>query len=72
MPERFPLFHAKDGLRNGAPDSGWTITDVGASLWGGLVEQRPGRPQQRQPVERLLQERAVVGSRPWPRTISTV
>ena len=30
MPERFPLFHVKDGLRNGGPRSGWTMTDVGA------------------------------------------
>jgi sugar phosphate isomerase/epimerase len=30
MPERFPLFHVKDGLRNGGPHSGWTMTDVGA------------------------------------------
>jgi sugar phosphate isomerase/epimerase len=29
-PERFPLFHVKDGLRNGGPHSGWTMTDVGA------------------------------------------
>ena len=30
MPERFPLFHVKDGLRNGGPHEGWTMTDVGA------------------------------------------
>jgi sugar phosphate isomerase/epimerase len=29
-PERYPLFHVKDGLRNGGPHSGWTMTDVGA------------------------------------------
>jgi sugar phosphate isomerase/epimerase len=29
-PERYPLFHVKDGLFNGGPHSGWTMTDVGA------------------------------------------
>jgi sugar phosphate isomerase/epimerase len=29
-PERYPLFHVKDGLRNGGPHSGWTMTDIGA------------------------------------------
>jgi sugar phosphate isomerase/epimerase len=29
-PDRYPLFHVKDGLRNGGPHSGWTMTDVGA------------------------------------------
>ena len=26
MPERFPLFHVKDGIRNGGPAFGWTMT----------------------------------------------
>jgi sugar phosphate isomerase/epimerase len=30
MPERFPLFHVKDGVRDGGPHEGWTMTDVGA------------------------------------------
>ncbi len=30
MPERFPLFHVKDGIRNGGPHEGWSMTDVGA------------------------------------------
>jgi sugar phosphate isomerase/epimerase len=30
MPERFPLFHVKDGRRDGGPHEGWTMTDVGA------------------------------------------
>jgi sugar phosphate isomerase/epimerase len=30
MPERFPLFHVKDGIRDGGPHEGWTMTDVGA------------------------------------------
>ena len=30
FPQRYPLFHVKDGLRNGGPHSGWTMTDVGA------------------------------------------
>ena len=29
MPQRFPLFHVKDGIRNGGPFFGWTMTDVG-------------------------------------------
>lgn len=29
MPERFPLFHVKDGIMNGGPAFGWTMTDVG-------------------------------------------
>ncbi|HET8756924.1 MAG TPA: sugar phosphate isomerase/epimerase [Solirubrobacteraceae bacterium] len=29
-PERYPLFHVKDGLFNGGRHSGWTMTDVGA------------------------------------------
>jgi sugar phosphate isomerase/epimerase len=29
MPERFPLFHVKDGIENGGPSFGWTMTDVG-------------------------------------------
>jgi sugar phosphate isomerase/epimerase len=29
-PERYPLFHVKDGRRDGGPHSGWTMTDVGA------------------------------------------
>jgi sugar phosphate isomerase/epimerase len=29
MPERFPLFHVKDGIRNGGPFFDWTMTDVG-------------------------------------------
>jgi sugar phosphate isomerase/epimerase len=29
QPERFPLFHVKDGLMNGGPSFGWTMTDVG-------------------------------------------
>jgi sugar phosphate isomerase/epimerase len=29
MPERFPLFHVKDGIENGGPAFGWTMTDVG-------------------------------------------
>src|SRR3712207_4364904 len=28
-PERFPLFHVKDGIENGGPFFGWTMTDVG-------------------------------------------
>ena len=28
-PKRFPLFHVKDGLFNGGPAFGWTMTDVG-------------------------------------------
>ena len=30
MPERFPLFHVKDGRRDGGPHEEWTMTDVGA------------------------------------------
>lgn len=29
QPKRFPLFHVKDGLFNGGPEFGWTMTDVG-------------------------------------------
>jgi sugar phosphate isomerase/epimerase len=29
QPKRFPLFHVKDGLFNGGPSFGWTMTDVG-------------------------------------------
>jgi sugar phosphate isomerase/epimerase len=29
MPERFPLFHVKDGIENGGPSFNWTMTDVG-------------------------------------------
>ncbi len=29
QPRRFPLFHVKDGLFNGGPAFGWTMTDVG-------------------------------------------
>ena len=29
QPKRFPLFHVKDGLFNGGPAFGWTMTDVG-------------------------------------------
>jgi sugar phosphate isomerase/epimerase len=29
MPRRFPLFHVKDGIENGGPAFGWTMTDVG-------------------------------------------
>jgi sugar phosphate isomerase/epimerase len=29
QPRRFPLFHVKDGLFDGGPDFGWTMTDVG-------------------------------------------
>jgi sugar phosphate isomerase/epimerase len=28
-PKRFPLFHVKDGVMNGGPAFGWTMTDVG-------------------------------------------
>jgi sugar phosphate isomerase/epimerase len=28
-PRRFPLFHVKDGIRDGGPSFGWTMTDVG-------------------------------------------
>ena len=28
-PKRFPLFHVKDGIFNGGPALGWTMTDVG-------------------------------------------
>jgi sugar phosphate isomerase/epimerase len=28
-PERFPLFHVKDGVMDGGPFFGWTMTDVG-------------------------------------------
>jgi sugar phosphate isomerase/epimerase len=30
MPDRFPLFHVKDGIRDGGPHEGWSMTDVGA------------------------------------------
>jgi sugar phosphate isomerase/epimerase len=30
QPERFPLFHVKDGRRDGGPHEEWTMTDVGA------------------------------------------
>ena len=29
QPKRFPLFHVKDGVMNGGPAFGWTMTDVG-------------------------------------------
>ena len=29
QPKRFPLFHVKDGVMNGGPSFGWTMTDVG-------------------------------------------
>jgi sugar phosphate isomerase/epimerase len=29
QPKRFPLFHVKDGLFDGGPADGWTMTDVG-------------------------------------------
>jgi sugar phosphate isomerase/epimerase len=29
QPRRFPLFHVKDGIENGGPSFGWTMTDVG-------------------------------------------
>ena len=29
QPKRFPLFHVKDGIENGGPSFGWTMTDVG-------------------------------------------
>jgi sugar phosphate isomerase/epimerase len=29
LPRRFPLFHVKDGVRDGGPSFGWTMTDVG-------------------------------------------
>jgi sugar phosphate isomerase/epimerase len=42
-PERYPLFHVKDGIRTGTgPHSGWVMTDVGAGdiayepFFGGL------------------------------------
>jgi sugar phosphate isomerase/epimerase len=28
-PKRFPLFHVKDGVMDGGPSFGWTMTDVG-------------------------------------------
>jgi len=29
QPERFPMFHVKDGIFDGGPHDGWTMTDVG-------------------------------------------
>jgi sugar phosphate isomerase/epimerase len=29
QPKRFPLFHVKDGVFDGGPEDGWTMTDVG-------------------------------------------
>jgi hypothetical protein len=31
QPHRFPLYHVKDGVMDGGPTFGWTMTDVGTS-----------------------------------------